>query len=113
MIDGGPNHSILETRAMAHKDATCMSIARMSQAYASMRTLLLTDAGSVGNNLLPPRRHNIVVNSQRIIDLGKIQHAAERAECHAHAVGAAEAAVLSAAFDVRLKIEKHAGDAAA
>ena len=35
------------------------------------------------------------------------------AEGHAHAVRAAEAAELSAAFQVRLQIEEHAGDAAA
>lgn len=59
------------------------------------------------------RRANVFEISEMIIDTGVIEDAAEAAEGDAHAVGAARATVLAAAFDVRLEIEKDAGNAAA
>ena len=47
-----------------------------------------------------------------VVDADVVEHAAEAAEGDAHAVGAAEAAELAAAFDVRLQIEEDARDAA-
>ncbi len=50
--------------------------------------------------------------AQVVVDPHVVQHAAERAQRDAHAVGTAEAAVLPARLDVRFQIEKHARDAA-
>lgn len=48
-----------------------------------------------------------------VADAGVVEDSAERPQGDANAVGAAEAAELAAAFNVRLQVEKHAGDPAA
>src|SRR5208282_5571247 len=47
-----------------------------------------------------------------IVDADVVQHPAKPAEGNAHTVGAAEAAELPAALDVRFQIEEHARNAA-
>ena len=54
----------------------------------------------------------VVEVAQVVVDADVVEHAAQAAEGDAHAVGAAEAAELAAAFEVRLQVEEHAGDAA-
>ena len=60
-----------------------------------------------------PRGPHVVEVAEVIVDADVVQHAAETAEGDAHAVRPAEAAELPAAFEVRLQVEEHAGDAAA
>ena len=55
---------------------------------------------------------HIVEIAQVVVDADVIEHAAQAAHGDAHAVGAAEAAELAAAFQVRLQVEEHAGNAA-
>ena len=55
---------------------------------------------------------DVVEVAEVVVDADVVEHAAEAADGDAHAVGPAEAAELAAAFEVRLQVENHAGDAA-
>ena len=55
---------------------------------------------------------DVVEVAEVVVDADVVEHAAEAADRDAHSVGAAEAAELAAAFDVRLEVDDDAGDAA-
>src|SRR5688500_4300642 len=59
-----------------------------------------------------PCAAHIVKIAEVVADADVVEHSAEPAEGHAQAVGAAEAAELTATLHVRLQVQKHAGDAA-
>src|SRR4029079_3385899 len=50
--------------------------------------------------------------AEMILDADVVEHSAQSAESDAHSIGAARAAELAAAFEMRLKIDDDAGDAA-
>jgi len=66
----------------------------------------------VGRGWRPhPRPLQVREAGEVIRDADLVQHAAEAAQGHAVAIGAAEAAELAAALDVGLQVEEEAGDA--
>ena len=72
-----------------------------------------TAASSAGAFLKSAGGANVVEVAEMVADIDKVEHTAQPSQGHTHSVGSAEAAELAAPFDVRLQIEKHAGNATA
>ena len=83
-----------------------------STSKTGSRSPALDSRPSTLDLLEPSLRAYVVEVAQVVVDADVIEHAAQAADGDAHSVGAAEAAELAAALQVRLQIENDARDAA-